>query len=95
MAGTQGQGQRRVESTSMVELCSLWSTFSGSSSPKRNPDGTQFAPNFPILPLLTKWMHGGQGAGHGEAEVWLACFLIPSALLEQWLQPPIHILQAP
>ena len=60
---------------------------------------TQMVHNLLVIsqssPCLTKWMHDGQGAGHGEAEVWLAHFPIPSALLEQWLQPPIHILQAP
>lgn len=44
---------------------------------------------------LAKWLHGGQGAGDGKVEVCLACFLLPSALSEQQLQPPICVLQAP
>lgn len=37
---------------------------------------------------LAQWMHGGQGAGHGETEVRrLVCVLLPSALSEHQLQP--------
>lgn len=63
------------------------------------PNASQMVHNLLVIsqssPHLAKSMLGGQGAGHEEVELWLACFLLPSALLELRLRPPVHVLQAP